>query len=269
MGTPVEPIPEELSTRRLWRRLAQFAGIGIAVAVIVATGPGLGELRTRLSHASAGWLVAAVGLEVLSSLAYVVIFRAVFCGHMSWRLSYQIGMSEQGANSVLSVSGLGGLALGAWVLRRGGMSTEQIGRKSVAFYLLTSFPNIAGVILFALLFLVGALRGDSDPALTYGFGAAALLVTLLVLALPMWLRPRSSVLDDTELAEPGQAAGDPGLAAAARERIAAARRFAKYSLMRGLHDAIDLLRRRSPGVLIGGFGTMVCDLAALGACFLA
>jgi hypothetical protein len=41
-------------------------------------------------------------------------------------------MAEQGANSVLSVSGAGGLALGAWALRRGGMSTEHIGRRTCA-----------------------------------------------------------------------------------------------------------------------------------------
>lgn len=248
-----DPLPDELSSRHLGRRLIQFALIGVVIGVLVLTGPGLGELRTRLAHASPGWLCAAVAFEVLSSLAYVVIFRAVFCPRMGWGLSYQIGMSEQGANSVLSASGVGGLALGAWALHRGGMSTEQIGRKSVAFFFLTSLANVAIVILFAALFLVGTFGGDPDPVLTYGFGGAALLVTTLVLTLPKWLRPSS--------AEP-PAPAKPG-------RIAAARRFAGYSLARGLRDALDLLRRRSPGVLIGSFGTMGFDLAALGACFLA
>ncbi|MDE3134642.1 MAG: flippase-like domain-containing protein [Acidobacteriota bacterium] len=220
--------------------------------MIVLTGPGLGELRTRLAHASAGWLVAAAGLEVLSALSYVVIFRAVFCPSMRWRLSYQIGMSEQGANSVLSVSGVGGLALGAWALHRGGMSTEQVGRKSVAFFLLTSLPNVAGVILFAVLFVVGAFHRDTDPALTYGFGGAALLAAALVLALPRWLQSRPS---EGAVAKPG--------------RVAAARRFARDSLAQGISDALELLRRRSPGVLLGSCGTMGFDLAVLGVCFLA
>ena len=223
------------------------------IGIIVLTGPGLGELRSRLTHASVGWLCAGIAFEVLSALAYVVIFRAVFCPRMGWWLSYQIGMSEQGANSVLSVSGIGGLALGAWALHRGGMSTEQIGRKSVAFFFLTSLANVAGVVLFAVLFLTGALSGDRDPALTYGFGVAALLAAALVLALPQWLGRRASERP---------APANPG-------RIAAARRFARYSLGRGLRDAVELLRRRSPSVLIGSFGTMGFDLAVLGACFLA
>ena len=249
----MEPLPDELSPRRLWRRLAQFAGVGVVIGVVVLAGPGLGELRSSLAHASAGWLLAGVGFEVLSALSYVLIFRAVFCPRMAWRLSYQIGMSEQGANSVLSVSGVGGLALGAWALHRGGMSAEQIGRKSVAFFFLTSLPNVACVAVFAALFLAGAFGGDTDPALTYSFGAAAFIATALVLALPSWLRPSSSL-------EPAPA--DAG-------RIAAARRFARYSLARGLRDAVDLLRRRSPSVLIGAFGTMGFDLAVLGVCFVA
>jgi hypothetical protein len=167
-------MPDELSPRHLRRRLLEFAAVGVLIGIVVLAGPGLGQLRSEVTHASPGWLIAGVGLEVLSALSYVVIFRAVFCPRMSWRLSYQIGMSEQAANSVLSVSGTGGLALGAWALRRDGMSAENIGRKSVAFFFLTSLANVAGVAAFAALYAVGVLVHDRNAALTYGFGAAAL-----------------------------------------------------------------------------------------------
>jgi uncharacterized membrane protein YbhN (UPF0104 family) len=205
-----------------------------------------------VEHASVVWLILGVGLEVLSALSYVVIFRAVFCPRMPWRVSYQFGMSEQGANSLLSVSGAGGLALGAWALKRGGMSGDEIGRKSVALFFLTSLPNVAGVIIFAVLYASGVLGGDRDPALTYGFGVAALGATLLVLSLPRLLG-RST--------EP---------AAHARQgRLAAVLRFARQSLGRGVSDARLLLRHRSPGVLFGALGTMAFDMAVLGACFAA
>src|SRR5260370_4560074 len=153
-GSAAAPMPEELSARRIGRRLAQIA---IAVAVVVAVvvlGPGLGDLRHQLSRAAPGWLAGAAGLEVLSALCYVIVFRAVFCQRMTWKLSYQIGMSQEAANSVLSVSGPGGLALGPWALHRVGMSTEYIGRRTVAFFFLTSLANVAGVIVFALLYAV-------------------------------------------------------------------------------------------------------------------
>jgi len=235
---------------RLWRRLIEFAALSAAVGVAVLTGPGLGDVRRDVEHASVGWLLVGVGLEVLSTLSYVVIFRAVFCPRMRWSLSYQIGMSEQGANSVLSVSGAGGLALGAWALRRGGMSAEQIGRKSVAFFFLTSLPNVVGVIVLAALFGLGVPSDDRDPAITYGFGAAALVATLLVLALPRLL---------------GSTAEEP--AAPSQGRVARAARFARSSLTQGVPDAALLLRRRSPGVLLGSLGTVAFDVAVLGACF--
>jgi uncharacterized membrane protein YbhN (UPF0104 family) len=244
-------MPDELSPRRIGRRLLQLAAVGVVVVVAVLTGPGLGALRERVAHASPGWLFAGVGFEVLSALCYVVIFRAVFCPRMGWRLSYQIGMSEQGANSVLSVSGAGGLALGAWALHRGGMSSEQIGRKSVAFFFLTSLANVVGVVALAALYVGGSLGHDPNAALTDGFGAAALAATLLVLALPGWLREGSL----------------PPAAPRKAGRVAAVWSFARHSLGDGVRGSVLLLRRRSPHVLLGSFGTMAFDLAVLGVCF--
>jgi uncharacterized membrane protein YbhN (UPF0104 family) len=244
-------MPDELSPRHLRRRLLEFAAVGVLIGIVVLAGPGLGQLRSEVARGSPGWLIAGVGLEVLSALSYVVIFRAVFCPRMSWRLSYQIGMSEQAANSVLSVSGTGGLALGAWALRRDGMSAENIGRKSVAFFFLTSLANVAGVAAFAALYAVGVLVHDRNAALTYGFGAAALAATAIVLALPAVLTPVQS------------------LAPANDRRLATVLRFVRYSLGQGVRDAVQLLRRRSLGVLIGSLGTVTFDLAVLGVCFLA
>lgn len=234
----------ELSSSSLRRRLLELAAVVALVAVVIVFGPGLGALRARLSHASLTWLALAVGVEVLSALCYVVIFRAVFCRRMRWRLAYQIGMAEQGANSVLSVSGAGGLALGAWALRQGGMSLEHIGRRTVAFFLLTSFANVITLIVFAVLMAAGAFEART-PALTYGFGGAALLLTILALWIPRLL---------------GHA---PEHWSTASGRIRKLVRFARESLSEGVSDGLMLLRRRPIGVLIGSFGTMGFDMAAL------
>jgi uncharacterized membrane protein YbhN (UPF0104 family) len=246
-----EQMPEALSSRRIGRRLLQILAVAVGVALIVLLGPGLGTVRERISHAAAGWLGVGLGLEVLSALSYVVVFRAVFCPRMRWSLSYQIGMAEQAANSVLSVSGAGGLALGAWALRRGGMSAPFIGRRTVAFFFLTSLANVGGVILFSLLYLVGVLSDDRNPALTYGFGAAAAVALALVLALPRFLA------GDRD--EPPPSEGS--------RRVAAALHFLRYSLGLGIRDAVTLLAQRSIGVLVGSIGTMAFDIAVLDVCF--
>src|ERR1039458_1743775 len=103
------PMADELSPRHLRRRLVELAAIMAALAILLIVGPGLGGVRSHLAHASPGWIATAVVLEVCSCLSYVVVFRAVFFPRMSLRLSYQIGMAEQAANSLLAASGAGGL----------------------------------------------------------------------------------------------------------------------------------------------------------------
>jgi len=246
-----EAMPDELNPRHLGRRLLELAAIVGVVVALLLVGPGLGSLRSRLKDASGGWLAAAVGLELLSALSYVVVFRAVFCPRMTWRLSYQIGMSEQAANSLLPAGGAGGLALGAWALRRGGMSAEHIGRRTVAFFLLTSLANVATLILFAAAFAVGILEGDTAPGLTYGFAAAGVVATAVTLTLPVLVAHADA----------------PASGAASSGRIRTAAREIRDAIGNGVRDAVALLRQRSIGVLAGSIGYMAFDIAVLGVCF--
>lgn len=246
-------MPSELSSRHLRARLVQLAAVVIVIAVVVVLSPGLGSLRHQLKDASWPWFAGAAAMEVLSALSYVVIFRSVFCARMSWQTSYQIGMAEQAANSLLPAGGAGGLALGAWALNRAGLSAEHIARRTVAFFLLTSLANVGGVALFAAGFAVGIFRGDAQPGFTYGFGGAALLAIALTLSLPAWHGRW------VERREP--LAADAG-------RLARAWRQVADALGEGTSDSIVLLRGRPGGVLTGSIGYMAFDIAALGFCFL-
>ena len=246
-----QAMPDELSPRHLGKRLLELAALVAVVALLVLIGPGLGGLRSRIAHASPGWLAAAVVLELLSALSYVVIFRAVFCPRMSWRLSYQIGMAEQAANSLLPAGGAGGLALGAWALRRGGMSAEHIARRTVAFFLLTSLANVWTLIAFASLYAVGIISGDTNPALTYAFGAAGLFATIITFAIAA--HAGHTKRHSSSPPEPG--------------RLRAAARATRDSIGSGVRDAVLLLEQRSVGVLAGSFGYMAFDIAVLGVTF--
>jgi uncharacterized protein (TIRG00374 family) len=158
--------PEQLSSHRVRSRLLFLLALVVVVVVAVTLLPGLGTLRSRLSHAKPEWLLLGVGLKLLSGLGYVAVFRMIFCRRMSWRVSYQIGMSELGANALIPTGGAGGLALGAWALKRGGMQAEAIARRTVAFFLLTSVPNVLGVIVLGLGLALGVFGHEGDPLLT-------------------------------------------------------------------------------------------------------
>jgi uncharacterized membrane protein YbhN (UPF0104 family) len=245
-------MPAELSSRHLGARLAQLAAVILIVGLLVWLTPGLGSLRDQLKHASAPWFVAAGVAEVLSCLSYVLIFRAVFCARMSWRISYQIGMAEQAANSLLPAGGAGGLALGAWALNRAGMSADHIARRTVAFFLLTSLANVGTVALFAIGFAVGVFGSDTTPDFTYAFGAAALLAIVITLSLPVWYHHWVA----------RRRALPPGAG-----RLRRAWRHAVDALGEGTADCVLLVRSRPVGVLVGSFGYMAFDIAALGFCF--
>ncbi len=247
-------MPDELESRHLFKRLLQLTAlIGVVVAFVFLL-PGLSSVRDRIIHASPGWLVAAGVLELLSALSYVVIFRAVFCARMSWRFSYQVGMAEQAANSLLPAGGAGGLALGAWALRRGGMSADHIARRTVAFFILTSLANLGTLIVFGAAFPLGIFGRDRQPAVTLGFAAAAALGILITLALPA-LGSRL-----------GAGTGAPPPDAGRAKRIA---RRSLDAITEGVRDGESLLRHKPAGVLIGSFGYMGFDIATLGVCFLA
>jgi uncharacterized protein (TIRG00374 family) len=176
-------VPAELNARRLRRRLLLGLGVVVLIVALVALLPGLGQLRSVLSRASPGWLALGVGLKVLSGLGYVAAFRMVFCRRMSWRVATQIGMSELGANALFPTGGAGGLALGAWALRRGGMAVEEIARRTVAFFLLTSVPNVLAVFVIGIALAVGLVPGESNLALTaLPAVAAALAIAATLLA---------------------------------------------------------------------------------------
>ena len=167
-------------------------------------------------------------------------------------------MSELAADSLLPAGGAGGLALGAWALRRGGMPTRHVARRTVVFFLLTSAANFAAVIVAGGGLALGLLPGRASLALTLlPASLAALIVLLVVLVLPR-------LLDRVT-----PAAGPASAADGRRER---ARRMAirtSGTLAEGVRETASTLRAGRPLAIAGSIGYMAFDIAALAACFAA
>lgn len=180
-------LPDELSARHLLRRLLLLTIPLALIVVLIVSLPGLGMLRARFSAVEPALLVAIGLLKLASCLCNVVAFRDVFCPGMSWRFSYRLGMAEQAVNVLVPTGGAGGLALGAWALHQGGMSSEHIGRRSVAFFVLTSIPNFACAALLGPLLLAGLLPGRIPVALTAVMTGLAFASAAIAAALPLLL----------------------------------------------------------------------------------
>jgi uncharacterized membrane protein YbhN (UPF0104 family) len=238
-----EPLPEEFSPSTLRRSLLILGAIVIVVVAVVVLVPGLASLRDRFGGARPGWLAVAAVLQLGSCAGYVLAFRGVFCRRMSWRTSTEIGLSELAANSVLSVGGAGGLALGAWILRRGGLPARYIARRTVAFFLLTSLANV-GFLALGGIGLATGLLGHS-PSFLLGLVPAVAAVAAIALAL-----------------------------AAGRLAAALARRSMRTSIVaaaeavgNGVDEALALVRSRDWAILAGTSAYLLFDVAMLGACF--
>jgi uncharacterized membrane protein YbhN (UPF0104 family) len=219
-----------------------LAIVSVLVIALLALLPGLSSLRDAFAGAEPGWLVLGVVLELLSCASYVLVFRGVFCQRLSWRTSVEIGLSEQAANSLLSVGGAGGLVLGAWILRRGGVPTGHIARRTVAFFLVTSLANVGFLALAGLALALGLVEGPSHRLLL-GLLPGLVGIAAIVLAI---------------LA--GRIARGLG------ERVERRRLRATFAALGdGVGEALSLLD--SPAVLIGSAGYLLFDLAVLGVCF--
>ena len=240
-----EPLPDEFSASRLRRSLLTVAAIVVAVVAVIVLIPGLGSLRERFNGAEPGWLLFASVLQLGSCASYVLVFRAVFCQRMSWRTSAEIGLAELAANSVFSVGGAGGLALGAWILRRGGLPASYIARRTVAFFLLTSLANVGFLALGGALLATGVLHGAPELIL----GIIPAVAGVAAIALAVGARPVANVLARRWM----------------RERLVAA----AEAVGDGVDEALRLLRGRDPAILLGAAGYMLFDVAMLGVCFAA
>lgn len=244
-------MPAGLDRHQLRRRLIQIAGLLAVVIAVVTLIPGLSGVRDGLARAAPGWLAAATGVEVLSCLAYVVAFRAAFCARMTWWMSYRIGMSSLGAASLLPVGGVGGLAFGAWALRRGGLEAERIARRTVAFFLITSATNIVAVIVVGVALMAGILPPSVPLLLSAGPVMLAIVATLAVTLViprvagrlvPRWSAPGHSKLL-TRAAQVLDATSD------------------------GVGEAVCLLRAGDTRLLAGALGYLAFDLVVFWACF--
>jgi len=242
-----EELPREFQAKSLRHRALQALVAIAALFAIVFFAPGLGEVRDHLEDAAPGWLALAAVLEGLSFVSYVVMFGPVFCAGLGWRRSWEIGGSELAMGSLVPASGAGGLALGAWVLHRGGMDGERIARRSVAFFLIKSGVNFVAVAVIGAVLAVGFVGPDLSLWLTALPAGIATLAILAVAALPR-LGPGERPGADTSRSRRG---------------LSATRR----AIINGVTEARKILRSADRRVLTGSFGYWFFDNAVLWATF--
>ena len=159
----------------------------------IATLGRLGQLEPalrRLEHANPALIGLAVAFEALSFAGYVVLTRSVFrpaAPRISWRESVQITLAGVVATRLVTVGGLGGIALTVWALRAAGMDARGAARRLGAFLVTLYAVFFAALAIAGAGLATGVLAGGAPRGLALaGAGAGALVLALGLgsLALP-------------------------------------------------------------------------------------
>ncbi|HEY7891232.1 MAG TPA: lysylphosphatidylglycerol synthase transmembrane domain-containing protein [Solirubrobacteraceae bacterium] len=231
-------------TRRLRNNLIALALFFVIVVGLLFAVPGLRSAGERITDTNIGWLAIAVALELLSCVSYVILFGLVF-KRLGRSLSSRLSLAELAMNSVVSVSGLGGIALGAWVLHSKGISMERIARRSVLLFVLTSAVNVVAVVVFGIPMWLGLLPGTRNELLTLLPAAIALIVIIGTLVLA-----RSATRAATQTGQHGRV------------------RTVLLAAATGVTDAVELIRHHD-WRLLGAVGYWLWDNLCLFVCLAA
>jgi uncharacterized membrane protein YbhN (UPF0104 family) len=245
---PAPHDPAELDSDTARRRLRNGL-ISLVLLVAVVGGlllavPGLHGVAHTVTHMRTGWVLAAVGLEILSCLGYVLAFLQVF-ERAPARFGARVALTELAFNAAVSLGGAGSVAVGAWLLVERGAPVARVAQRSAVLFLLTSAINVITLVLAGFALWLGLLPGPDNALLGLIPAAVGIVAFVFFLALP-------------RLMERGPL----------RRRLPPRVETVLETTASSIRDTRDLLRHPDWRI-IGAIAYLWCDIAVLIACFAA
>ena len=167
----------------LWRGLISLVILIAIVVCLLLAVPGLHGVAHEVSHMKLGWVLAGVGLELLSCGGYVIAFLQVF-ERAPIRFGARVALSELAFGSAVSLGGAGSIAVGAWLMVERGGEPTLIAERSAVLFLMTSAVNLVTLVAAGLALGLGLVPGSTNPWLSIGPAAVGSAAFVLFLALP-------------------------------------------------------------------------------------
>jgi uncharacterized membrane protein YbhN (UPF0104 family) len=181
------PRPAAVARSGVRRRAATLGLLGVLLVSLMLAVPGLQPVVGELREMNPWWITAAIALELGSCISYVVVFR-LFFDRVGAADARTLAWTSMASGVLLPGGGVGGLAIGGWLMRLTGAPTRWIVRRSSGIFFLTSAVNGAAIIGAGML-LLGGVAGPHDFARAAVPLLAAALITMLIAATP-WAVPR-------------------------------------------------------------------------------
>jgi uncharacterized membrane protein YbhN (UPF0104 family) len=186
IAAPPSP-PMAVARRGVGRRAATAGLLVVLLGSLMLAVPALRPVVLEVRDMNPWWITAAVGLELASGISYVVVFR-LFFDRIAAPDARALAWTSMASGALLPGGGVGGLAIGGWLMHLTGAPTRWIIQRSSGIFFLTSAVNGAAIIGAGML-LLGGSPGPHDLARAGLPLLAAAVITTLVVATP-WAAPR-------------------------------------------------------------------------------
>jgi uncharacterized membrane protein YbhN (UPF0104 family) len=152
--------------------------------------PSLAQALGSLERVSWLWLLAALGLETLSEIGYVVAWRRIVDpGRVleqegrGRRLDARLAWAQLGGGLLVPAGSFSGVGAGAVLLHRCGLPLKTVTEREFNLSFLNTAIDALALIVFGVLLGLGLLAGRNDVALTFlpaAFAAGAIGAAILI-----------------------------------------------------------------------------------------
>jgi len=172
--------------RKFALRLVFF---GVLAFLLLRLVPSLEQALHDLEGVSWPWLVAALGLETLSEIGYVVVWRQIVDPERvleqegrGRRLDARLAWAQLGGGLLVPAGSFSGVGAGAVLLHRCGLPLKTVAEREFNLSFLNTAIDALALISFGVLLGLGVFAGRNDltltilPAVAASAGVAAAIV---------------------------------------------------------------------------------------------
>jgi uncharacterized membrane protein YbhN (UPF0104 family) len=198
-GARQEPTRERLRrTRRLLgearghltNRALKLLGFVVFVYLFLKLIPGLEKALTDLQNVQLQWVVAAMGVETLSTIGYVVSWRGILDPDnllardgRGKHVGARVAWAQLGGGLIMPGGTLGSMGVGAWMLHRLGIPMDRVGERQFTLMFLNSGVDGLAIVFFGFGLAIGLFSGEQNLALTLLPAAVVSVGLVLVLVI--------------------------------------------------------------------------------------
>ncbi len=181
----------------LTKRALKFIGFLVFVYLVLKLVPGLEKALENLQSVQLRWVIAAMGVETISEIGYVISWRGILDpedllrqGDRGKHLGARVAWAQLGGGMLVPGGTLGSMGVGAWMLHRLGMSMDRVAERQFTLMFLNSTVDGLAIVFFGLGLATGLFSGEDNLLLTL----LPALVVVVGLALALFIAGRAERL---------------------------------------------------------------------------